>query len=108
MNRIKNLRIDADLKQEELAEIVGISQQTISRYESESTKIDAEILKRIADYFNVSTDYILYRTNKPNNDNFTENLTEEEIKELEHYKEFLKIKRKVENNKKISTSTKEK
>jgi len=48
------------------------------------------------------------KTNNPSNDNFTEGLTEEEIKELEHYKELLKIKRKVDNNKKISTSTNEK
>lgn len=108
MNRIKDLRTDADLKQSELAEIVGISQQTLSRYENETTIIDGEILKKIAEYFNVSMDYIMYKTNNPSNDSFTEDLTEEEIKELTHYKELLKIKRKVDNNKKISTSTNEK
>lgn len=108
MNRIKDLRTDADLKQSELAEIIGISQQTLSRYENETTIIDGEILKKIAEHFNVSMDYIMYKTNNPSNDNFTEGLTEEEIKELEHYKELLKIKRKVDNNKKISTSTNEK
>ena len=107
MNRIKDLREDADLKQEELAEIIGITQQSLSRYEREVTLIDAVTATKIAQFFKVSTDYLMGLTNNPSNDNFTEDLTEEEIKELEHYKELLKIKRKVENNKKISASAKE-
>lgn len=89
MNRIKDLRIDADMKQTDLAEAIGIAQQTLSRYENETTLIDSETLKRVADYFEVSTDYVLMRTNKINNDNFTKGLTEEEIQELKKYKEML-------------------
>lgn len=89
MNRIRDLRTDADLKQEELAEKIGISQKSLSRYETEQTIIDAETLKKISIYFNVSMDYIMKKTNNPNNENLTDGLTSEEIKELKKYKEML-------------------
>lgn len=59
VNRIRDLRTDADLKQEELAEKIGISQKSLSRYKTEQTIIDAETLKKISIYFNVSMDYIM-------------------------------------------------
>ena len=46
VNRIRDLRTDADLKQEELAEKIGISQKSLSRYKTEQTIIDAETLKK--------------------------------------------------------------
>lgn len=108
MNRIKDLRTDADMTQEELAKIINVTRATLSDYEVEKTEPKKDIWIKLAKFFGVSTDYLMGLTNNPSNDSFTEDLTEEEIKELEHYKELLKIKRKVENNKKISTSTKEK
>lgn len=107
MNRIKDIREDKDMTQNELAKKINIARTTLSGYERQIAEPSFETLIKIANVFNVSVDYILCRTNNPSNDNFTEGLTEEEIEELEHYKELLKIKRKVENNKKISHSTKE-
>ena len=46
VNRIRDLRTDVDLKQEELAEKIGISQKSLSRYKTEQTIIDAETLKK--------------------------------------------------------------
>jgi len=108
MNRIKDLREDKDMSQKELAQKLNIARTTLSGYERQIAEPPFEILIKLAKIFNVSVDYIICRTNNPSNDNFTEDLTEEEIKELEHYKELLKIKRKVDNNKKISTLTNEK
>ena len=107
MNRIRDLREDKELKQSELAEIIKVAQRTISDYETERTEPSKEIWIKLAEFFEVSTDYLMGKTNNPSTDNFTEGMEEEDIKELEKYKELLKIKRQMEKNKKISTSTNE-
>lgn len=62
--RIKNLREDNDLTQTDMAKALFISQRTYSYYESGGHDIPTETLVRIADYFNVSVDYLLNRTDK--------------------------------------------
>ena len=49
MNRIRDLREDRDLRQIDVANAVGIDQQTISNYETERTRPDSEALIRLAD-----------------------------------------------------------
>lgn len=61
-NRIKDLREDANLRQIDLAEAVGIDQRTISNYETGKTNPDSFALIKLADYFNVSIDYLVGRT----------------------------------------------
>lgn len=61
--RIKTLRNERNLLQKDLAEQLNLSQQTISLYESEKRQPDYQILQSIADFFNVSVDYLLGRTN---------------------------------------------
>ena len=58
-NRIKNLREKRGIIQEILAADLGITQQTLSKYEKDVTVIKVDILKRLAEYFNVTTDYLL-------------------------------------------------
>ncbi|WP_406242060.1 helix-turn-helix domain-containing protein [Tissierella carlieri] len=60
--RIKTLRNERNLLQKDLAEQLNLSQQTISLYESEKRQPDYQILQSIADFFNVSVDYLLGRT----------------------------------------------
>jgi transcriptional regulator with XRE-family HTH domain len=62
MNRIKDLREDLDMRQIDLAEATGIDQRTISNYETEKTYPDSLSLIKLADFFNVSIDYLLCRT----------------------------------------------
>lgn len=64
ISRIKDLREDFDLKQKELADVLGISQRTYSHYENGTRKIPLDILVTLADYYNCSTDYLLSRTRK--------------------------------------------
>lgn len=64
LNRVKDLREDHDLKQKELAKILGISQRTYSHYENGTRKIPLDILVALADYYHCSADYLLGRTNK--------------------------------------------
>lgn len=61
-NRIKDLREDADMRQIDLANAVGIDQRTISNYETGKTYPDSFALIKLADYFKVSIDYLVGRT----------------------------------------------
>ncbi len=61
-NRIKDLRDDMDLRQSDLAKATGIDQRTISNYETGKTVPDAYALVQLANYFDVSIDYLLCRT----------------------------------------------
>lgn len=62
--RIKDLREDHDLNQQDVAEMLHVSQATYSRYESGVLDIPSSSLIKLADYYKVSVDYILGRTEK--------------------------------------------
>lgn len=61
---LKSLRKSNGLTQDELAKILKISRSTIGMYENGSREPDFETLERIADFFNVDTDFLLGRTDK--------------------------------------------
>lgn len=58
-SRIKILREKRGIIQEILAAELGITQQMLSKYEKDVTIIKVDILKKLAEYFNVTTDYLL-------------------------------------------------
>lgn len=58
-SRIKQLRENRDLIQEILAAELGITQQMLSKYERDILCIKVDVLMKIAEYFNVTTDYLL-------------------------------------------------
>ena len=60
--RIKDLREDKDLGQKNLSEVLNISQVAYSYYELGRRTVPLEILCKIADFYNTSVDYLLYRT----------------------------------------------
>ena len=61
--RLRDLREDKDLRQEDVAAILGINQTVYSRYERGFQTIPVTHLIRLADFYGVTTDYILGRTN---------------------------------------------
>ena len=61
--RLRDLREDKDMNQTQIADILGIKQTVYSRYERGFQTIPTEHLIRLADYYNVSLDYIAGRTN---------------------------------------------
>lgn len=61
---IKDLREDSDLSQTDVAKLLKISQRAYSHYERGDREMSLDSLVQIADYFNVSIDYLLGRTNK--------------------------------------------
>ena len=62
--RIRDMREDKDLTQKQMGEILSCSQRVYSNYERGELDIPTEILIKLADFHNVSVDYILNRTDK--------------------------------------------
>lgn len=60
--RIRDLREDRDLTQKQMGEILSCSQRVYSNYERGELDIPTEILIKLAEFHNVSVDYILNRT----------------------------------------------
>lgn len=60
--RIRDLREDRDLTQSQVSKLLNISQVAYSYYELNRRSIPLESLCKLADFYNVSVDYILYRT----------------------------------------------
>ena len=61
--RIKNLREDHDLTQKQMSKLLNISQVAYSYYELNKRSIPLELLCKLADFYNTSVDYLLFRTN---------------------------------------------
>ena len=59
MNRLRDLREDADLKQTEVAKYLGMSQTGYSKYETEENDIPTQVLIKLAGFYKTTTDYIL-------------------------------------------------
>lgn len=60
--RIQDLRIDRDLSQKQIGEILCISQRSYSHYETGTRNIPVEMLIRLANYYDTSIDYLVGRT----------------------------------------------
>lgn len=65
-DRLQQLRKKKNMKQSELAKAFFLAQGHISRLENNQASPTQEILKKTSDYFNVSIDYLLGKTNNPN------------------------------------------
>lgn len=61
---IKNLRVSRGLNQVEFAKKMGVSKQCVSNWENDNVMPSIEMLVKIADFFNVTTDYVLGRAEK--------------------------------------------
>lgn len=97
-DRLKELREEKELKQAELANLFNISPSTIGMYEQNRRTPDFALLNSIADYFGVSVDYLLGRTNIRNYeentiaahaDDRTQQLSEEGRKRLDDFIDYL-------------------
>ena len=62
-NRLRDLREDKDLKQQALAELLKVHQTTYSDYELGRLNVPVSALHTLADFYGVSVDYLLGRTN---------------------------------------------
>lgn len=64
--KLKELRTKYGKTQEDIAKYLEVAPQTIYKYEKGINQPDLNTLSKLAEYFNVSTDYLLGRTNVPN------------------------------------------
>ena len=62
---LKNIREDRDIKQKEIAAMLNVSQNTYSQYETGVISLTAEVLIKLSDFYDVSIDYLLDRTDNP-------------------------------------------
>ena len=63
--RVRDLREDYDWNQEYVAEKIGITQTTYSKYELGKVNIPLDMMIKLADLYNVSVDYLIGRTDEP-------------------------------------------
>ena len=63
--RLKQLRLERGITQLKMAMDLSLNQNSLSRYETGARQADYETLIKFADYFNVSIDYLLERTDNP-------------------------------------------
>lgn len=66
MNRLKLLRDEKKLLQEELGEIVGVSGRAIGNYETEKRDMSTDIQKKLANFFGVTIDYLVGNSDERN------------------------------------------
>ena len=63
---LRGIREDRDIRQKEIAQILNVSQNTYSQYETGVISLTAEVLIKLSDFYGVSIDYLLDRTKNPN------------------------------------------
>lgn len=103
-NKIKQLRERNDLTQEQLAKMLNLSQQTIDHYEKERAKPNIDTVGLLAKIFDVSADYLIGLSNKPNahprietiaahrTDDPMSDLPEEARKSVEEFMDYIQKK----------------
>lgn len=62
---LRSIREDKDIKQKDIAQYLNVSQNTYSQYETGVISLTAEVLIKLSDYYDVSIDFLLDRTNNP-------------------------------------------
>ncbi len=65
IKNLKALRNELKISQQQLADEIGVSQQSVNKYENQDVEPDIAVLIKIADYFCVSLDYLVGRTVAP-------------------------------------------
>lgn len=102
MNRLKYLRTERGENLEKVAEYLNVSIQTISNYENEKRDMTPDTIIKLAEYFNVSTDYLLGKSDIRNPENTDldklqiglstkdySNISDEQLKQIEDFAKFV-------------------
>lgn len=94
--RLRNLRLNRGLCQEQVAKLIGVKKSAISTYENDIRQPSFEILVRIANLYQVSTDYLLGQTNSRSVD--LSGLSEQEADFICEFVKMLTRKNEIINN----------
>lgn len=100
-NRLRELRMSKGVNQKEVAKMLNVDRSTYGKYETGDSSPDYDKLTKLADYFSVTIDYLLGRSEDKQKANTIAahlsegvELTEEEQKQLDDYIQFLLSRRK--------------
>lgn len=85
MKNLRKLRTERNLSQQKLAKIVGLSQQSINKYENGQTQPDFQMLMQFAEFFHTSIDYLIGYTDNPNSYRTISDIHKEEDDSLSPY-----------------------
>ena len=88
-DRIKHLRQSKELNQVQLAEKLGVKKQSVSNWENDNIMPSVDMLVKIADFFDVSTDYLLGRDRKDYAGTSLLDVTGLRPKQIEHIRAFI-------------------
>ena len=96
LNRLKELRIEKGLLQSDIAKIINKSDRIVGFYETEERDMSTDTLSRLADFFNVSIDYLLGKTDVRNTGKQIDNILNEAMigMSAEEYEKLSEIKKK--------------
>ena len=94
--RLRELRLNKGLRQEQVAKLIGVNKSAISTYENDTRQPSFDILVRLANLYRVSTDYLLGQTNTRSVD--LSGLTEQEVALICELVESMSKKNEVINN----------
>lgn len=86
-NRIKMLREERKMNQIQLGDVVGMSQQSVSRIEQDYNRMTVDTLIRLSTYFDVTVDYLLGLSDKRREIEAPKG----KAKEIERYREFYRV-----------------
>ncbi|OTG48370.1 helix-turn-helix domain-containing protein [Streptococcus agalactiae] len=87
MSRLKELRKEKKVSQKEIADFLGISERTISRWENSENTIKSDKAQKLADYFEVPIDYLLGFSNVRDKDVVA--ISREEYESLVNFKKAI-------------------
>lgn len=91
---LKKLRENKDLKQEDIARMMNVDRSTVGKWENGSSKPDYEKMIKLADFYNVTVDYLLGREEVETIAAHQEEYTQEELDEIENFKNYVRSRRK--------------
>lgn len=88
VKNLRKLRIGKGLSQQQLADVIGVSQQSINKYEKQNVEPDIDTLMQLARYFGTTVDFLIGHTPAPAGDALPEELelTKEELALLRGYR----------------------
>ena len=87
--RIRFLRQSRELNQVQLAEKLGVTKQSVSNWENDNIVPSVDMLEKIADFFNVSTDYLLGRDHKEWESDTVLDVTGLTQRQIEHIRQLV-------------------
>ena len=87
--RLKSLRRAQGISQVQLAEKLGVKKQSVCNWENDNIRPSVEMLEKAADFFGVSTDYLLGRPDKPCGRSSSIDVTGLKPKQVEHIRQIV-------------------